>query len=447
MHRISSSPVCCPGRPQADSSVPGDDNRGAPHPRSWRRSLGAWAAALLVFCAVSAADGAVSAPYEVGTWRGFKPAAVSYTFDDGCSNQFSVAVPMFNEKGYKLTLFTVISTMFPGWSKLQAAAADGHEIASHTMTHTNLGSASDAQQLIELRDSQAALDANITTQKCVTMAYPYCAQGKDSITSQYYIAARTCSGQLVPATPANFMAISSYVCGSQGSVQTALDFQSRANGAVASKAWLVYLIHGIDADGGYSPLPSATLKASLDYLSTNKAKFWVDSFGNVARYIRERNAATLTETSSNAMRITLQVTDNLDEAIFNYPITVRRPLPVPWTAATATQNGQPVPTETAAINGTNYVMFDVVPDRGEVVLSRQASQARLSNPGVSLPGSFAFRRDGEPGLSYCIETSTDLVSWSSLQTNTLSSTSTNLNVPVSNDVQFYRADWRADQSL
>ncbi len=29
--------------------------------------------------------------YEVGTWPGFRQAAVSYTFDDGCSNQFAIA--------------------------------------------------------------------------------------------------------------------------------------------------------------------------------------------------------------------------------------------------------------------------------------------------------------------------------------------------------------------
>src|SRR4030043_1194107 len=39
----------------------------------------------------------VAPPYEVGTWQGFRSAAISYTFDDGCSNQFTIAIPMFNE--------------------------------------------------------------------------------------------------------------------------------------------------------------------------------------------------------------------------------------------------------------------------------------------------------------------------------------------------------------
>jgi len=49
----------------------------------------------------------IDSPYEVGTWAGFKKAAISYTFDDGNSNQFAITMPMFDEFGFKMTLFTV----------------------------------------------------------------------------------------------------------------------------------------------------------------------------------------------------------------------------------------------------------------------------------------------------------------------------------------------------
>ena len=392
---------------------------------------------LLAACVGSAAFGA--SPYEIGTWRGFRLAAVSYTFDDGCSNQFSLAVPMFNEKGFKLTLFTVISTMFPGWPKLQSAAANGHEIASHTMTHPNLSTLTDAQQVTELMNSRDAINANITGQKCVTLAYPYCAEGKESLTSQYYTAARTCSGQLVPSSPANFMNISCFICGSQGTVQTAQDFTNRANSALSSKSWCVYLIHGIDNDGGYSPLPSATLRASINHLSANQDKFWVETFGNVARYILERNAASVSEVSSNETSIALRVTDGLDDTVFNYPITLRRALPANWPGATVAQNSKTAPAQVVLINGTRYVMFDVVPDGGDVTITKAVLPIKLSNPRPS-GASFNFRLDGQLGVPYAIHASTDLVNWFPLQTNTLLDTYTNLTVLVSNSLQFYRAE-------
>ncbi len=115
-----------------------------------------------------------------------------------------------------MTLFSCTGVMFAGWPKLQSAAAQGHEIASHTVSHTSFGGLSDAQQLTELTNSQNAINAHVTNQSCVTLAYPNCVEGKDALAAQYYLASRGCSGQIVPKTPGNFMNISSYVCGSQG---------------------------------------------------------------------------------------------------------------------------------------------------------------------------------------------------------------------------------------
>ena len=70
----------------------------------------------------------VAPPYEVGTWLGFRTAAVSFTFDDGCAHQFDIAVPMFNEFGFRLTLFTLTkaeSYALPDWDTLQKAANQG----------------------------------------------------------------------------------------------------------------------------------------------------------------------------------------------------------------------------------------------------------------------------------------------------------------------------------
>ncbi len=276
----------------------------------------------IIFLTLSATvvrAGSVAAPYQIGTWEGFRSAAISYTFDDDLPNQYAKAVPMFNAKGFKLTLFTVTSWL-PNWTNVQTAAACGHEIASHTITHPNtLVSLSLAQQTNEMANSQSAINANVTNQSCLTLAYPYCVEGSEAITGTYYFAARGCSGSLVPSTPANFLNISSFVCGSVGSINSAAAFNGEANAAAAANSWCVYLIHAIDNDNGYSPLSSAVLQASIDYLGTNQSKFWVETFGNVARYIRERNASSVSETASNGNAITLQVTNNL-----NTPFTIIR---------------------------------------------------------------------------------------------------------------------------
>lgn len=308
----------------------------------------------------------IAPPYQVGNWPGFRTAAVSYTFDDDCSNQLAIAVPMFNEFGYKLTLFTVTS-WGPNWTGLQNAANQGHEVASHTVTHPTL---TPSNEVAELSNSKIAIEANVTGQKCVTIAYPYCVPSTQSVTAQYYIAGRHCQGYIEANTPANLYQISSLICGPQGSVQTAADFNAKFVSVASTKGWCVFLIHGIDSDGGYSPLPSTTLRASIQYLDARRSTFWVQTFGNVVRYVQERNAVNVAESSNTGDSITLQATDTLDNTIYNYPLTIRRPLPAGWLAVKVSQNGQAVNASIVNVNSVKYVMFDVVPNGGDVVLSK-----------------------------------------------------------------------------
>ena len=84
----------------------------APSGRRWKAAwLKPGAAVFLLLATLIGASraGSVQAPYEVGTWQGFRRAAITYTFDDNCANQFALAVPMFNASGLKLTLYPVIN--------------------------------------------------------------------------------------------------------------------------------------------------------------------------------------------------------------------------------------------------------------------------------------------------------------------------------------------------
>lgn len=313
-------------------------------------------------------DGGTSS-YEVATWSGFCTAVVSYTFDDNCSNQVVVAIPALNTYGFKGTFFTVTNWSV-NWQSLKSAATNGHEIASHTKSHTSMNTLSATQQTTEITGSISTITSNVGV-KAITLAWPNCNVGSTSVAQQYLVAARGCSGQIEPSTPANFMNISSFVCGNVGTVKANADFQSKANSAANSKGWVVYLIHGIDNDGGYSPLSSTELKNSFSFFNSNSSKFWVASFGSVARYIKERNAVTVTQTASDANSVTVKITDNLDNSIYNVPLTIRRPLPSGWVNASVTQNGQPVTSSIVTVNSVGYIMFNAVPDAGDVVLLKK----------------------------------------------------------------------------
>jgi hypothetical protein len=104
-------------------------------------------------------------------------------------------------------------------------------------------------------------------------------------------------------------------------------------------------------------------------MDSNRNKFWVQTFGNVVRYIRERNDVSVSETAGSSSRLTVSVTHNLDNSIFNFPITIRRPLPSGWTMASAFQDGQDLGAQIVNVNGTQYIMFDAVPNAGNVTIT------------------------------------------------------------------------------
>src|ERR1039457_1849949 len=396
----------------------------------------------LASAAIVVRAGSVAAPYEIGTWEGFRPAAITYTFDDNLPNQYAIAVPMFHAAGFRMTLFTVVNSWIGTftWAQAQNAAAYGDEIASHTMTHPSLTTVSAAQLTNELANSQSNINVRITNEFCVTLAYPNCVVPSEAVTAQYYIAARICSGSLVPSTPSDFLQISSYILGNTGPYTTGASINGLADNAVTAHAWCVYLIHALDGDNGYSPLPSTALQASVNYMSTNQNKFWVETFGNVVRYIQERNASSVVETSNSGKSLTLQVTNNLNNLIYNCPITLRRPVPANWPAVAVSQNNRPITAKLVTVNSTNYVMFDVVPNGGNIVLSKTVLPFTLSNPGLT-SACLIFRLNGQTGVTYTVCSSTDLVSWLPIQSNTLVDTYTSVTVDASKALQFYRAQW------
>lgn len=316
--------------------------------------------------------------YEVATWPGFRQGAVSFTFDDNCANQLSVVMPIFDQYGFKMTFFTVVN-WGPNWNALQTAASNGHEVASHTLTHANFGTLTNEQQITELKNSQDAINSHIRGQKCLTIAYPNCVVGNSAICSQYYVAARGCSGVIVPKTPPDFMNISSVVCGSQGSVQRAGDFQTKMDGAASSNGWIVFLIHAIDNESGYSPTSSSEIKNTLEYISKNDNKLWESTFSNVARYIKERNNVSVTELNVNDSLITAKVTDTLDNTIYNYPVTIRRVLPEGWPSASIIQNGKIISSQIIKVNSDNYIMFDVEPDGGDIQIIKDDVSGIIKN--------------------------------------------------------------------
>ncbi len=304
--------------------------------------------------------------YEVATWRGFAEVAVTYTFDDNCANQYEVAIPMLDEYGFKGTFYPVINWE-PNWQKFQQAANNGHEIGSHTVTHRNLSELTPEEQEKELAGAKKIIETKIEGQQCLTFAYPFCIPSELNITSENYIAARHCQGAIEKSTPDDFYNISSIICGDQWPVYTAKHFEDKLSEAAKSNGWCIWLFHGLEDDGGYSPVSTKDFRESLAYLDENRSRFWTATFVDVVRYIKQRDCVNITEKKRTRNTIEVEVSDSLNNQIYNMPLTIRCELPNNWSTAKIKQGREVIPGKIVA---SNILEFEVKPDNGIVVIKK-----------------------------------------------------------------------------
>jgi hypothetical protein len=288
-----------------------------------------------------------------------------------------------------MTIFTITGGDNTGtWTALDSAFAHGHEIASHSVTHPT-----GTMPASELGPSQLAIQQNVPGEKCATIAYPNCNTPGDNLVLQYYIAGRNCyANSINPKSPANWAQINAngFGTGTGGYPNDVTSLNNFANGAATNNGWAVAMHHGIGTDThSWAVTNLDTLIKHLAYLDQNRAKIWVENFGNVARYIHERDSSKITVKSSSGTSITITVTNNLKkDSIYNFPLSIRTQRPGGWTSVTVKQAGKDVWDSIVTVGTTPYIMFKAVPDAGDVVLSSGTSSVIrqfIGNSGNAAP--------------------------------------------------------------
>lgn len=315
---------------------------------------------LFCSCILSIQAQESSLPY-ITTWQGNRQAAVCYTFDDACPNQFKTAIPILDR--YKAPATFFVSQAFnPDWNVLTAISRNGHEIASHTQTHCNL---TDEVAETEYAQSNRLIESK-TGNKVYTLAYPFCNAPSDSITARYYLGARICSGQIEKSTPDNFMRISSIVVGKESGFTTGESLVRLFRNTLQQNGCCILLIHEIDNGPGYSPLSSQALEESLEYIHNNPV-FWVTTFKDYICYAKEKEAAQIKEIERSEKQISLTVTDNLPDSVYKTPVTVSYPLPEDWSDASINCRKKAIESRTEG----NRILFDIIPDSGIVTINKK----------------------------------------------------------------------------
>jgi peptidoglycan/xylan/chitin deacetylase (PgdA/CDA1 family) len=353
-----------------------------------------------------------------------RQSAFSLTFDDGLKSQFDYAKPVLDDYAFKGTYYVLPPYLadnnqetiwrYGTWYQFQTLASEGHEIGSHTMNHYDLttlpwGSITEEGSLLyELYQSKIFIEQKIPSEKCISFNYPYTIHNAeiDSAASLFYENARA-SGQSAnnPIITGNewFKLKAREVDFSlpRDSAEADLDelytYLSWLNNSISKNQWGIMIIHDVVPFDSLQPLIEQDVYQPLTtewlgwlceflYAKSTDSLLWVETVGNVTRYIKERESVSYQVLSSTNQQIQINLTDNLDDNIYNYPLSAYIKIPESWYYIRSQQNGNIDTLVTSQTDTGRVVLVKIIPDGGIFNLS-PVTATNIVNQ-VSVPEQF-----------------------------------------------------------
>lgn len=299
---------------------------------------------------------------HVARFKADREAAISFTVDDGREDAVTVGVPLFDRYGFHASFFLIVagiqdvpgkSRVFPiPWSRWRKIAESGHEIGNHTLYH-RISQDSDEQARKDIDGARQIIADKIGIAP-VSFVYP--GNHRDDRVRKFVYAHHAVARE------------SETLYGSNNGVDfTAEKANGLADKALADKAWMVPMLHGIVGDGVKAPFPirPAVLEGHLKYLQTLKGRIWIDTFGNVGRYVKERDAAVFTAKREGNQAV-FTLTTGLDASLFSVPLTVVIDHVKASSASAKRDETSPVLPCTIE---ADRILVDVVPGAGSVTVT------------------------------------------------------------------------------
>ena len=263
------------------------------------------------------------------------------------------------------------------WDELRAAAAQGHELANHLVSHARLTSLDEANLYYEVDKAQEDLRAQVGERHTFSIEAPYGIRDERvrQILTRHYPLTRNWVSDLDAEFMEGIMrgnrkdpgtVTRPYTLWERGPVSatTMEEMTGWIDTSLKHGTWLVLVIHGVEGIG-YEPIPKDRLAACFDYVKARTDRLWVATFQDGSRYMRERmKASVVTREAGSAIEVT--VAHPLDPEVYDLPLTARTTVPSSWTSADVRQGNArtvvPVRREAARA----FVQYRVVPNASVV---------------------------------------------------------------------------------
>ena len=197
------------------------------------------------------------------------PPLVSLTFDDGDESILSGGFPILNAKGIPGTLFVITTDLSPTFNpQLKNLENHGWEIGSHSVSHLHIDTLPVEDQIYELSQSKADLQA--VGLSITGFAYPYGTGSSEpevqARVAEYYAYGRSVTGGYNhPSTPHyKLLALAQEVSDSVDTMKGWVDE------AIANSEWLIICMHTVDNSGDPYSISPASLTALTSYIKSKQ---------------------------------------------------------------------------------------------------------------------------------------------------------------------------------
>lgn len=251
----------------------------------------------------------------VADYRDNKKCAISYTFDDGLEEHYTLVYPELEKLDFKGTFWICgkiieyedaqLGKPRMTWLQLKEMSDKGHEISSHGWSHLNLKGKSCRQICPELEKNDSIILVHIGKQP-VTFCYPGNSMDKKAVrlASKNRVATR----------------VTQYAIGGEEAQSTPEKLDKWVNDLLVSGEWGVTMTHGITKGYDYFAAPTVFWN-HLRNVKKREKDIWVDTFCNVGAYVKERNNVQLDVVKET---LSYKVTPHLklDNRLFTVPLTM-----------------------------------------------------------------------------------------------------------------------------
>ena len=250
---------------------------------------------------------------SVAKYRHDKVCAISYTFNDGLAEHYTLAAPQLEQRGFRGTFFIngskvnkderhIKDTTRVTWPQLKEMAEKGHEISNHGWAHRNFAKFPFEVLKEDILKNDSAIYAHVGVMPR-TYAYPNNTKQGEAMA---FVARNRVGTRLKQR--------------SVGSKRTARDLEKWMETLIKTGDWGVGMTHGLTY--GYDAFGNPQrLWEHWEQVKANEDKIWVGTFREVVSYLKERDAIRLTVTEKkNKLHVVPELP--LDKELFTEPLTM-----------------------------------------------------------------------------------------------------------------------------